>query len=242
MEYRGDEPFFCWKKVEQILGPTISMSNSNKTLYGYASDATSGVESYCFNTSSSPGSYSHVTPHTEQKTYTGSASSSTTYYFHVKDTAGNYKNTSSSITVYLYHCNWCNKDTTIIHYNCSQHYRSKSCLSSSGTCSVSTGICGASPLYTTEYFGSSGTSYGSTYCCGCGNKISNGSPYYFWIARCQNHRTAPTNNAEGFKMCSSCNHAGVMITKTEFGASASFKTCTAPVTCGIQTTTNYTSL
>ena len=79
--------------MEKVIGPSISLSQSRFTLNGYASDNISGVHKYCFNKSSTPdGGYTDIeVPHTEQKTYTSSCDTETTYYFHVKDTAGNYE-------------------------------------------------------------------------------------------------------------------------------------------------------
>ena len=185
------------------------MSNSNKTIYGYASDSTSGVESYCFNTSASPGKYTNVTPHTEQKTYNGTASSSTTYYFHVKDTAGNYKNTSSYIIIYTYHCNYCNQDTTLVHYRCPVHGNSTGCLTTSGTCNVSSyGICGALPSYIRSASTNSPIKQSRWTCGGCKVKYTSVDSYSCTWS-CAKHATGYYLQYSTF--CANCSVVGRQI-------------------------------
>ena len=112
---------FCWEIVGKKVGPTVSVSTSGFYITGNANDATSGTAKYCYNTSDSPGSYSNV-PSITVGTYSVPqyhVTASGTYKCHILDTAGNYARASSSyITYYTYHCNYCGQNTNSLHYCC----------------------------------------------------------------------------------------------------------------------------
>ena len=128
--------------MEKTIGPTISVSTSGFYITGYSTDTVSGTAGYCYNTSTSAPSKSSYTSVTNRPTskYTASqyhVTSSNTYRFHAIDTAGNHNYGSTSyITYYKYHCNYCNQDTDSLHYNCPTHYETQSCSLNSSPCTA----------------------------------------------------------------------------------------------------------
>ena len=137
--------------MEKVLGPTVSVSTSGMYVYGYSTDSVSGTAGYCYNQSTSPGSYSTVSA--TQSQYSAPSKKITTsgyWYFHAKDMAGNR-------TYYKYHCNYCSQDLDSIHYNCSSHYRYNSCTTYSSTCSYSTGTKCSGTLNRTRSMGTTKT-------------------------------------------------------------------------------------
>ena len=120
-------------------GPTISVSESVMYVTGTSEDLLSGTVGYCYNQSDTPDEFTFVEP-TQTTSYTApqfKITASGVWRFHAKDLAGNtdFKSTSS-LTKYTYHCNYCNQDTNSIHYRCPTH-KTKSgsyCLTSQSTC------------------------------------------------------------------------------------------------------------
>ena len=137
--------------MEKVIGPIVSVSTSGYYLTGYSTDTLSGTAGYCYNTSTSTPSKNSYTSVANRPTSKYAASqyhvtSSNTYRFHAIDTAGNHNyDSTSKITYYTYHCNYCGQDTNLLHYNCPTHYSNQTCSTSSGSsCAVGGGTCGSS--------------------------------------------------------------------------------------------------
>ena len=127
-------------------GPTISVSTSDFYITGNSNDATSGIAKYCYNTSDTPGSYTDV-PSITVGAYSVPqyhVQATGTYRCHVLDTAGNHNfDTTSQITYYTYHCNYCGQNTNSLtnHYRCPIHYADQHCGSYVSSCETATGTC-----------------------------------------------------------------------------------------------------
>ena len=124
----------------KVIGPAVSVSTSGYYLTGKATDTLSGTAGYCYNTSDEPGEYTDADGSTSEFTAEQYHVQATgTYRFHAKDIAGNHSfDTTSQITFYTYHCNYCGLNTNSLttHYRCPTHYASQSCGSYSSSCSV----------------------------------------------------------------------------------------------------------
>ncbi len=168
-------------------GPTISVSTSGFYITGNSSDATSGVAKYCYNTSDTPGEYTDV-PEITVGAYSVPqyhVQATGTYRCHVLDTAGNHNfDTTSQITFYTYHCNYCGQNTNSLtnHYRCPTHYAQMSC-SGPGQCSVVMYKCDS------KYYASSSskTAIGTFYCSYCYQPFNSG--VYGYASCLQGHRT-----------------------------------------------------
>ena len=137
----------------KIIGPTISVSTSGFYITGYSTDTLSGTAGYCYNTSTSAPSKSSYTSVNNSPTsrYTASqyhVTASNTYRFHAIDTAGNHNyDSTSAITYYTYHCNYCNQNTNSLHYNCPTHFSTLICSNSRDSCLISGLTCRCSSMH-----------------------------------------------------------------------------------------------
>ncbi len=129
--------------MEKVIGPIISVLQDNIYITGTSEDNLSGTAIYRYDPPNKTGTSNSVSNVTGK--YTAPKFELTTsgkWTFYAQDTAGNYARASSSyITYYTYHCNYCGQNTNSLHYRCPKHYRSQTCSTSVTRCGVA-GYCG----------------------------------------------------------------------------------------------------
>ena len=204
--------------INSLTPNTTNMTYQNITLTGKAIDVNSGLNAYYFGTSLPQNNWSYISSTTSEITKTYSISENGTYYFCVRDQAGNIATASINIS------NICKTHTyrkdTITYPTCTN----------SGLDRYTCTKCGYSYDVTTSALGHSPTNPTCTEpgrCTRCGTITANALGH---------SSTSPTCTEPG-----KCTRCGA-ITANALGHKWKDATCTKPKTCTVCGTTSGTKL